>query len=1214
MRVITNATSRAKMDKCFELAGHGKLNELKSLLGENSHVLNAADSRGKTLLHVAAESGRREVVQYLIELLSHERSRGNNAKDNDGDTPLHLAVRNNHVGVADLLLSSGASAVVQNSQKIIPLHIALQNQSSTDMLAAFAKHHDITDQVSRGFRNYTSLHVVAASNNLQSLKFLYDAAVAKPSENAARNFLQLDSVDRDGLTPIHLAARKGSYDVLDFLISKAIEHGIQPRNVLESLSEKDSTPLHYAIESNSLEIVRILLKYGASPTATCGKQGPPIHLACSQNKLNMVRAMVEHSGHEILNCKNEKGQVPLHSSTPLIGGKELISFLLSQGSQLNMRDACGRTPLQVAVRFGNVSSMEQLLASGSSPLVKDDHGCNCLHMAVMFKRKEVFKHLLDHPSITEMCDTPNNEQDLPIHLALRQGMSSYIAPLLECMFCDRQSDKDTLRLAMDKDGHNYFHLAASAGDEKTLEILLTYPFADSMINATDSSGKTPLHSSAIGGNLACISLLLDHGAMVNKCNCGRTPFMYACAKGKLQSAKALYEAHPFQKNWKDDDGDTALHLAASSGSSDVTNYCLDLGIIITLNEKRQSFFDIIIQSLDSKLAISVLKHDRWEECLDIACPTKPHPVIRLICQIPNAFPVVLDRSITRSPLDPQHKHYWEKYNFKYISLQDGTKVDNTATNAEFVNKDQNGAGSRVSDESEHQKESIPSSRHRKEIVRQKEDISGAQVQLEMETLQKNEESNRETSAGDSNLLLEAANVATISDSASSGREEENSSTAATGASITIHQRGHHSAAAGEVPTMKVLKILTKKRNKRCLTHPVITRYLSLKWVDYARTLYIVKFLTILLMTIFLSTFIGITPLPSQLINGSTAATVTENEISTAANVIRFVTIFLAALNGIIWICTIYVMRIQLLTHFIEEIEFWAYGCAILSTFIYLIPFHGLNSVIYEAGAIAVFASWCVALLQIELFGVMGIYVSMLISTMKNVLKVLAICFFFLCAFGFSFHILVGSFSQLQFTNVGTSLVSSLSSALAIIDLNTFVALEFAGSLRFRALTFIFYVLLVITLPIVVINLLIGLAVGDIAKIQEDSEISRTVLVVNILSKIDERLLSRRLLIKVCRRDYVFYPNRVGGGSRFVSSKLKRALLKSYEMFTLNDKQIGENESGQEAKDEEDRLEAIEKLQRQVDQLTKTQAKQNETLARMELMLLKLMEHQQLKCD
>ena len=1202
------------MKKCFEVAAEGRLQDLKSLIAENSALLKAVDERGKTLLHVAAECGQGEVVQYLNDV----GSLSIDVKDNAGNTPLHLGVLNNHVGIADLLLSLGASAVAPNSRKVLPMHLALRNKCSIEMIATFAKYHNITDQVSRGFRDYTSLHVVAANDNLKALEILCEKAVARLQKEGATNFLQLNSVDKDGLTPIHLAARKGSCKVLDFMISKAIEYGLEPQKIFESTSEKDSTPLHFAVEGNSLEVIQVLLKHGASPTAMRGKQEPPIHLACSQNKLNVVRVMVEQCGQDILNCKNKRGQTPLHHCTNLIGGKQLISYLLNQGSQLNMRDAHGRTPLQIAVQLGNVASMEQFLATRASPLIKDNCGCNCLHVAVKFKRREVFKQLLQHPSISEMSNMTNNNGDLPIHLALREGLSDFVTPLLKC----------TAHPSTDKNDNNYFHLAAFAGDEKSIETLLTYPFAESMLNATNSEGKTPLHCSAISGNISCISLLLDHGAVVNKCHIGRTPFMYACSKGKLQSAKVLYEAHPMQRDWKDDEGNTALHLSAHSGSADVTIYCLDIGIKITLNDKKKTFLDIIIAAVNAKLAIAVLKHERWEACLDVYCPTKLHPVIRMINRIPSAYQVILDRSVTRSPLDSQHKNYWEEYNFKYVSLQD-RPTDDADTTTVHVDLEQKALTNlTVSDNSEKKAEAVHVlvSKETKSSVHRSDASKGTEVQLQMETFHEDDKSSE--TFKDANIHLDTVHgiqrsaKSDISHVMKKEHEKSISEPPAQASDGDVTNRQQQRRRHGNVPTMAVLNHLAKKKVKSCLTHPVIAKYLYLKWADYARTLYIIKFLMILLMTIFLSTFIGITPLPSQGgksmeaiassdMNETTAEPVTQDQISTAANVIRFVTIFFAVLNALNWILTIYVMRVKLLTHFTEEFEFWGYGCAILATLIYLIPFRGLNSVIYEAGAIAVFTSWCVALLQIELVGAVGIYVSMLISTTKNVLKVLLICFFLLCAFAFSFHILVGSFSQLQFTNVGTSLVSSLSSVLAIIDLNTFVALEFDGLLRFRVLTFIFYVIMVIILPIVLINLLIGLAVGDIAKIQEEAEIDRQVLVITSLSKIDERLLPRSALVKFCRTSYTLYPNKTGGS---LFSRLKRLFAKS-QLFTTYSILTEEIEINQEAGEEDEDIgEAVVNLQQQVEELVRTQAKQSETLARMELMLQKMMDHKGLKYD
>ena len=89
------------------------------------------------------------------------------------------------------------------------------------------------------------------------------------------------------------------------------------------------------------------------------------------------------------------------------------------------------------------------------------------------------------------------------------------------------------------------------------------------------------------------------------------------------------------------------------------------------------------------------------------------------------------------------------------------------------------------------------------------------------------------------------------------------------------------------------------------------------------------------MTIFLSIFIGIAPIPSQLDpsttdNGSTSD-LPVGEISTAANVVRYITIFFAALNAIMWLTKMYVMMLKVITHLVEEFEFWLYGCAIFST-------------------------------------------------------------------------------------------------------------------------------------------------------------------------------------------------------------------------------------------------------------------------------------------
>ena len=175
-----------------------------------------------------------------------------------------------------------------------------------------------------------------------------------------------------------------------------------------------------------------------------------------------------------------------------------------------------------------------------------------------------------------------------------------------------------------------------------------------------------------------------------------------------------------------------------------------------------------------------------------------------------------------------------------------------------------------------------------------------------------------------------------------------------------------------------------------------------------------------------------------------------------------------------------------------------------------------------------------------------------------------------------------------------------------------MALEFTGSLRFPVLTFIFYVLLLIILPIVVINLLIGLAVGDIAKIQEDAKINRQAFILTNLSKADEQFLPRKLLLRFHRESYTYYPNNLGG------SLFERTWRQFVHLLSARSDQtlIVKQEVGVKVRKEEEGSVNLdpEELQCQVEKLTQTQAKQTDTLARMELMLQKLMDREGLKCD
>ena len=74
-----------------------------------------------TALHIAASSGRLDVIEHLISQ-GAEVNKGNN----DGMTPLHLAaVQNGHLDVVKVLLAGGASSDTGDIDGHTPLQFAL---------------------------------------------------------------------------------------------------------------------------------------------------------------------------------------------------------------------------------------------------------------------------------------------------------------------------------------------------------------------------------------------------------------------------------------------------------------------------------------------------------------------------------------------------------------------------------------------------------------------------------------------------------------------------------------------------------------------------------------------------------------------------------------------------------------------------------------------------------------------------------------------------------------------------------------------------------------------------------------------------------------------------------------------------------------------------------------------------------------------------------
>ncbi|PSN57930.1 Transient receptor potential cation channel subfamily A member 1 [Blattella germanica] len=137
----------------------------------------------------------------------------------------------------------------------------------------------------------------------------------------------------------------------------------------------------------------------------------------------------------------------------------------------------------------------------------------------------------------------------------------------------------------------------------------------------------------------------------------------------------------------------------------------------------------------------------------------------------------------------------------------------------------------------------------------------------------------------------------------------------------------------------------------------------------------------------------------------------------------------------------------------------------------------------SCASVTVFLSWFNLLLYLQRFDQVGIYVVMFLEILQTLIKVLIVFSILIIAFGLAFYILLSRGNHLSFKNVPISLIRTFSMMLGEIDfLGTYVQPYYEPrnkELPYPIPAFLILGLFMVLMPILLMNLLIGLAVGDI---------------------------------------------------------------------------------------------------------------------------------------
>ena len=923
----------------------------------------------------------------------------------------------------------------------------------------------------------------------------------------------LFTMDKSYLIAFHMAARDGLHEVLLSMLSK---YSGSRDELLRSTSGDCRMPLHYAVERGHVECVRVLLEYGADPTAVSGHQPQPIHLACSRNKLDIVKVMVEKCGENVLQSCDQDGKTTLHSSITLKCCSSLISYLVDKGVGINEADSNGLTPLSNAIQHGTIQAVGKLLEHGGDPLIKDRHGYTALHTAVISERIEAFKKVVSSNAIEIMSKTADAQGYYPIHHALKLGLHDMVAILLTV----------TSDMFKDEDGNNYLHLAAASGKEETLLHLLGKPFAQCMLNEANTAGSTPLHCAAVSSKPNIVKILLNRGAIIHRDRNGRTPFMCACCTGNLAMVKLLYKGSEYQRDWVDHNRHTALHLAIDGKNAEVIAFCLDAGVDVTLNRNKISFFDKILAQKEKKLAKVVVSHKRWEECIDVHSPDAPHPILCILDQMPDVYQIILDQCHTKSSLDRTHPDYWEEFNFKCLD---------------------------VSLENHLLHKSIPTSTDTIELT-------------------EFDQSYCKSFHGSDNAEMEG-----------------------------IKQQKKHAGS------FTVLQKLVKHRLESYMLHPIVLEFMKMKWSRFG---FLFQLTTIGIPFLLALLFSVNVVLVRQDFNAlATSENVSANSSSNGydsltktSQALLIISLLLALLSLLHFIFEVYVEGSKLLFFFTKSLYVWtnfiASSCIVI--FLLSVLIVGLDMALWDSAAIGVLFAWFTVGLSLQFVQLMniGVYITMMISTMKLVVIVTSSLIVFLLGFVFAFYIVLDPVESLQYDTIGLSLFSTLHSLIATTDFIGIVDVYRSGGLRYTVLVFLLLVLLIVMVPIVFINLLIGLAIGDIDRIQRDATFTRQSIEVRSLSSVDRKFIPHSWTRRFSKKHHRIFPNKPKLGVWF--KRVFQEYFFTSDEFNDNEfSTLHDTMTEKFAESREFHSEFYDKFDRRIDQLTTDESSQINKLKQLE---------------
>jgi len=382
-----------------------------------------------------------------------------------------------------------------------------------------------------------------------------------------------------GNTPFHLMVRQGHLKTMRYINSE-LDIDIDAQEV-----ERNYTALHDAVMLQSEEAINALLDLGADPNVPDKDGNTPLHHAI-QLDVELAELLLNRGANP--NILNLNGKTPLNIAVEQ-GIHTQIGLLVENKGEIAEQPQ-GITPLMLAAKIGNISSMETLIRLQLG-VINEKEAIELVRYIQRLSRREkrgnrfwkFHRKLLvsneSYRTTFESLDTSSsNKCQFGSTSLMRLARSPKSLKRLKTAL-EQGANPNTAN----RYGQTALHAAIMHGNWRAVR-LLTRHGAD--VNQGDIYGFTPVHLAAFKGQLRALKRLLDKGGDPNQPNdFGETPFLIGC--GILPHRKPDYFDEPEMRmasstgvlealikagantDAVDPLGNNALHRAVISGSENL---------------------------------------------------------------------------------------------------------------------------------------------------------------------------------------------------------------------------------------------------------------------------------------------------------------------------------------------------------------------------------------------------------------------------------------------------------------------------------------------------------------------------------------------------------------------------------------------------------------------------------------------------------------------